>query len=137
MEMFTFTFDMGIGRLLSSIASNSVSLIQLHDPIPSIPFKVSASLCSWSPKLFNFYISELEQDALPECRELGVSLQKIAQRFRDHHPGLKTRVRISSELTNENAQAIENVDIPFFQAELEKEAGDCVSFELTPLLVSW
>ena len=130
--MLDFAFDGGIGRFLGSIPSNSVSLIHLHAPGPLIPFRISHDSHSWDAKAFERYMYALEVETIPECRELGASLRKVARRFCDHHPGLKTRVQIISYLTATQAEAIENVDIPFFQAELEKTVGDYVNFELTP-----
>ena len=73
-EMFAFTFDTGVERLLGSILSNSVSLVHLYDPYPFVPFEVSESICSRSTTLFTRHISKLEQDTIPEYRELGVSI---------------------------------------------------------------
>jgi hypothetical protein len=135
LEVLAFKFNTGVGRLLDSIPSNSTSLIHLYNPRPGIYFDGSESFCSWSVAQFEDYIFDLEQNTMPEWRELGVSLRKIAQRFCDHHPGLKTRVRISPQLWDaDSAQAIHKVDIPFFQTELEKEVGNYVAFELAPLL---
>ena len=133
LEVVAFTFGSGFGRLMGSISSDSISLIHVFNPGPKIPSEISKSFCSWSPARFGSYISELEYITLPACREMGVSLCKIGRRFSNRHPGLKTRVRISPWLTDRKAQAIEDLDIPFFQAEIEQVAGNWVTFELYPV----
>ena len=132
LETLAFSFYTDVGRLLRSIPSDSISLIHLYDPRPSTPFRSLEKLRNSSVALFEDYVSELEQIVIPECRNLGVSLKVIARRFCDHHPGLKTRVRIYIEFTDwgMDARPIEYVDIPLLKAELEKEVGDDVTFEL-------
>ena len=132
LETFAFSFGLFVGRLLGSIPSNSVSLIHLHNPCMGSPFGTPEYLRSLSVARFEDYILNLEQRVIPECRDLGGSLKKIARRFRDRHPGLKTRVQIHVELTGwgVDARTTETVDIPLLKAELKKEVGDGVTFEL-------
>ena len=130
LEAFSFSFDSGVGRLLGSISSDSVSLVHLYNSRPRSVFGSSEDIRRFSVALFEKHISHLEQVVIPECRNLGVSLKKISRRFRDHHPSLKTRVRVYLEFLVANAQPIETVDISLFEAELVKEVGDYVTFEL-------
>lgn len=132
LEVVAFTFGKGFGQLMASISSDSISLIHVLIPRPSIPSEISQSFCSWPVVQFENYFLELERTTLPECRELGASLLEIGRRFSDRHPGSETRVRISPWLTDAEAQVIEDVDIPFFQAEIEQVTGSWVTFELAP-----
>ena len=130
LEVFAFSFNSGVGRLLGLIPSDSISLIHLHNPRPRAPLSPEG-LRSLSVELFDHYVSDLEQIVVPECRYLGISLKKIARRFRDHHPGLKTQIRIHRRFADSDTdtQPLEYVDIPFLKAELKKEVGDYVTFE--------
>lgn len=115
---------MGLGQLMGSIPSNSISLILLYYP-QRTPSEVSES----QPSL---PLSGLE-DTIPECRELCTSLRKIGQSFCDHHPGLKTRVQISPQLFDTKdmeACNMGDVDIQFLRGELENVAGSWVTSEL-------
>ena len=119
---------------MSSIASNNISLVHLYEPAPRVkpnPFftdELCDPLPDWGSEL---YIDQLEGFS-QEFTDLGISLRKIGKRFRDHHSGLKTRVRIISPWSLKGGQAFENGDLKFFHGELEKEAGGCVTFELVP-----
>jgi len=78
---------------------------------------------------FKDYISSPERMVMAECRDSGVYLKKIAQRFRDSHTGLKTRVRIYLESISSDVD-VRPVEIPLFKMELVKEVGEYVTFEL-------
>jgi len=69
-------------------------------------------------------------DYLAELADLGVSIRKIAQRYSDHHPGLKTRVRPYLDLRRSEILAVENGEAPLYKTRLEEELGDHVDFEL-------
>ena len=91
-----------LGRFLGSVSSNSVTLIRLR----------------------------FLDDTDPELAMLGVSMRKISQRFSDHNRGLKTRVQVVHQLTEQEAQAIDNNgEIPFFMTKLEEELGTHATLE--------
>lgn len=134
LEVVAFAFSIGIRELIGSIPSNSISLVHLYLPRLRVS-DVSELSPSSSPLLFDAHSSEIKKKIIPECRGLGVSLRKIGRRFRDHHPGLKTQVRIIPWLSDTMLQAIHDVEIPSFQEELEQETGSWVTFGLAPELV--
>jgi hypothetical protein len=61
---------------------------------------------------------------------LGVSIQKIAQRFSNHHRGSETRVQVNYCPRKREAKAIDGGEIPFFMTKLEEELGTHLALEL-------
>ena len=92
-------------QFLGSIPSNSVSLIHLDPLEPGTPTPYSVSWPWPSFESFERYLNDYEEE-LAEFTHLGVSIRNIAQRFSDHHPGLKTRVRVTLDLTGSEVQAV-------------------------------
>ena len=77
----------------------------------------------------------MNEGRLAVFTHLGVSIRKIAQRYSDHHSGLKTRVQATLDLTESEAQAVQNGEVLLYKTRLEEELGDHVDFEL--ILVTW
>ena len=69
-------------------------------------------------------------DVLAELTHLGASIRKVAQRFSDRHPGSKTRVRATLDLTESEIKAVKNGGIPLFKTKLEEELGNFADVEL-------
>ena len=128
--MLNFTLYPGTAGCLDSIPSSSVSLIHIYNPygIGDSPMTYSDS---WPWESFEeFEYRHSYDDRLVEFTHLGVSIRKIGQRYSDHHPGLKTRVRGTLDLRQSEVQAVENGETPFYKARLEEELKDHVDFEL-------
>ena len=119
LQEVSFRFCSYIGRLLGSIPSTSVTLIRLHDP-------EDVRLGNHDPdaKFGNNDPEDVRLGKIVEYEWLGLSIRKLAQRFSDHHHGLKTRVQIIP--TKEEAQET----FPFFMTKLEEELGTHVTLEL-------
>ena len=129
LQEISFNFDSYIGQILGSIPSSSVSLIRLCDP-QGITGTTYNSCWGHPLRVFQHYRDGLDQ-LETEYAKLGVSIRKIAQGFSDHHHGLKTRVQVIYQPTEQEAQAINNGEIPFFMTTLEEELGVHVTLELT------
>jgi len=68
--------------------------------------------------------------ALVEFTHLVVSIRMVASRFSSRHPGLKTRVQATLDLSESEFRAVENGETPFYNARLEEELGEYVDLEL-------
>jgi len=135
LQVLGFSLSRGITRFMGSIPSNSISLINLANPF-SLGHAPMAYDNSWPWKSFEEfegYLSYLEKHrVLTEFMHMGASIRKIAQRFSDHHPGSKTRLRARLGLYRyEEAREVFNGRVPFFKASLEKELGGYVDLKLT------
>jgi len=135
LQEVSFPFTSFIGEVLGSIPSNSVTLVRLCEPDGIVG--TTYNRC-WGHSLSYFEACRngLERFWIPEYERLGVSIRKIAQRFSEHHCGLKTRVQVVYQPMEMEAQAIDNGEIPFFISKLEEELGTHVTLELDllPLL---
>ena len=129
LQEVNFYFQSYIGLVLGSIASNSVSLIRLYylEGVQGTTYK----RC-WGHSLQDLPIelSERERSEMLEYTTLGVSIRKIAQRFSNHHRGSKTRVQVNYYPSEQEAQAIDDGEIPFSMAKLEEELGTHVILEM-------
>jgi hypothetical protein len=128
LQEISFNFDSYIGRILGSIPSNSVSLIRLRDPEGASSTTYNGC---WehSLRVCQTCLDKLGQFETEYAR-LGVSIRKIAQRFSDHHRGLKTRVQVLYQPMGKEAQGIDNGEIPYFMTRLEEGLGAHVTLEL-------
>ena len=133
--MLSFSLFPAIAQFLSLIPSNSIPLIHLGNPLRlgSAPTIYSDSWPWKSFEEFEGYISDLDKYGLAEFVHLGVSIRKIARGFSDHHPGSKTRVRATLDLTESEAQAVGNGAIPIFKTRVEEELSKYVDLELIPI----
>ena len=131
--MLNVSFIAGIAQFLGSIPSSSVSLIRISNPleIGDTPTTYSDSWPWESFEEFECCAEGATDEELAEFTHLGVSIRKIAQRYSDHHSGLKTRVRATLHLTELEIQAVENGETPFYKTRLEEELRDYVDFDLT------
>ena len=123
----------GTARFLGSIPSDSVSIIHLGNPLRwgTAPTTYDDSWPWESFEDFRLYLLDLEAyDVLAELTHLGASIRKVAQRFSDRHPGSKTRVRATLDLTESEIKAVENGGIPLFKTKLEEELGNFADVEL-------
>jgi len=129
LQEVSFPFKSSIGEVLGLIPSNSVTLVRLCEPDGIVG--TTYNRC-WGHSLSYFEACRngLERFWIPEYEMLGVSIRKIAQRFSEHHCGLKTRVQVVYQPRETEAQAIDNGEIPFFMMKLEEELGTHVTLEL-------
>ena len=133
LQVLTVNLCPGVARFLGSIPSDSVTSIYLHNSLrwDAAPTTYNDTWPWKSPKEFRLYISDLERyDVLGGFTHLGASIRKIAQRFSHRNPGSKTRVLATLELTVSEAQAVENGEVPLFNARLEEELGNHVGLRL-------
>ena len=70
---------------------------------------------------------------LAEYRRLRVSIQAIAQRFSEHHPGSQTLVKVSYQLPRMEERVFGDGNTPVSMTEFEEEIGACVALELNLL----
>ena len=129
LQELSFSFVLYIGWALGSIPSNSVTLIRLRDPEGVIGTTYN-SCWGYPLEIFERWLEPLESEKIPEYERLGVSIREMAQRFSKHNCGLKTRVQVVYLPSWEEAQAIDNGEIPFFMTKLEEELGAYVTLEL-------
>jgi len=129
LQEFSFSFCSYIGSIVSSIPSDSVALIRLHDPEGTVGTTYNSC---WGIPLDHFesHLNIFIHDDLPEYGTLGVSIRKIAQRYSEHHRGLKTRVQVTYQPACEETQAFKDGEVPFFMKKLEEELGSHVTLEL-------
>ena len=128
LEEVRFRLDAYMGWILGSIPSTSVALVCIYEPT-GIFYHASIKECEYLRK-------SLEDFWIPEHERLGAAIRKIAERYSDDHPGLKTRVQVNYEPIAEDAGRIENGEVPFFMEKLEEELGSRVTLRLN-LLGRW
>ena len=129
LQELSFHFYSYIGSIISSIPSDSVTLIRLHDPEGTVGTTYNSC---WGIPLdeFKLHLSSFIHDDLPEYETLGVSIRKIAQRYSGRHRGSKTRVQVIYKPMCQEMQAFKEGEIPFFMTKLEEELGSYVTLEL-------
>ena len=132
LQVLNFGLDPRTAEYLDSIPSSSVSVVHISNPlrIGTAPMTYSDSWPWESFEEFEHYRSRMDNHDPEVSTHLGVSIQKIGQRYSDHHSGLKTRVRATFSLMESEVQAVENGETPFYKARLEEELKDHVDFEL-------
>ena len=134
LQEFSFSFWSYIGSAISSIPSNSVTLIRLRDPWGVMGTSYN-SCWGYSLEDFERWLEQLESDEIPEYERLGVSIREIAQRFSEHNRGLRTRIQVVYRPLDKEPQAFDNGEIPFFMTKLEEELGTHAILELDLLPV--
>jgi len=129
LQELSFHFYSYIGSIISSIPSDSVTLIRLHGLEGSIGTTYNSC---WGMPLDDFksHLGGVIYDDLPEYGALGVSIRKIAQRYSSRHRGLKTRVQVAYQPMHRETQAFKDGEVPFCMTKLEEELGSHVTLEL-------
>jgi len=134
LQVLNFGLFPRTAQFLGSIPSSSIHLVQISNPfgIGDAPMTYSDSWPWGSFEEFEHRRSCMDDDDLAVFADLGFSIRKIAQRYSDHHSGLKTRVRATLCLTESEIQAVEDGEVPFYKTRLEEELGGHVvlDFEL-------
>ena len=119
LQELSFHFYSYIRSIISSIPSNSVTLIHLHGLEDSIGTTYNSC---WGMPLDHFEsrLGAVIYDDLPEYGALGVSIRTIAQRYSSRHRGLKTRVQVSYQPACRETQAFKDGEVPFCMTKLEE-----------------
>ena len=129
LQEVSFYLQAYAGLALGLIPSTSVSLIRIRN-LDGVQGSIYNSCWGHSLQALQVYLKEFERSGMQEYATLGGSIRKIAQRFSNHHRGLKTRVQVIYYPTEQEAQAIDDGEIPFFMTKLEEELGAHLTLEL-------
>lgn len=125
LEEIGFSFEAHMGGILNSVSSNSIGLVRLHEP-EGVDDYLSIEQDEW--------LCTVHEHTIQEYTMLGTSIQKMARKFSDSHPGLKTRVQVNHQPSTRVAQRIRDGEIPSFMKELDGRLGTHVTLELNLLL---
>jgi len=129
LQELSFHFHSYIGSIVSSIPSDSVTLIRLHGLEGTI---ATTNKSYWGIPLDHSesHLDNFKRRDLQEYGTLGVSIRKIAQRYSERHRGLKTRVQVAYPPGCRKARAFKDGGVSFCMTKLEEELGSHVTLEL-------
>ena len=126
---FKFHFYSYIGSIISSIPSDSVTLIRLVHGLEGTICTTYKSYWDISPDHFESRFVSFGRYDLQEYGAFGVSIRNIAQRYSERHGGLKTRAQVAYLPGCRETRAFEDGGVSFCMTKLE-ELGSHVTLEL-------